>query len=524
MSKARGSPRKFSEKIALLNKKEAEGTAEFEKILKEVEETTRAPSQPPLVSHYNHQLQQPSQQQQQSKQYYGLPQRSSSFSNWQRCAPQVHASMLQQPLLNHGQYLTQPVQYNANQIHQQHSQTRHASLYVNQQVRHQHQQVQQSPFMSPPQQHQHQAQPFQQQQHHAPNVQQRQQQPSNHMDINNDAILHPSLGVPNIEIFPIDDDQSYQQMTSAPSAATLTDGHYRHDCSNSSISSARSLPNIANLSVSQTADCFSPQASSDQHLMHAVRATTTATTTTNDNQLSPEPIVTSSHQNDAYATTDYYDTTEEYCSLPAIQEPVQSINRDALSRQSQSSVTGNGSWQDVVTSSAPCSAAPTPPSTVRQASNDYDGNQQRSPNSTSRQQSPQLLLHQDYYPSQQLQSSGQMMRASSTNIINKYPTNGHLEAPCINNNLSKSSDAYYGYLDEYVGNNVDYSDNGQTGDNFGNTSLNIVNQSTNSLVRGRSGNDIDNININNDCKVPNQCIETLNQQQFIDTSHYPFYG
>lgn len=37
-----GSPRKFSEKIALLNKKEAEANAEFEKIIKEVEETTRA--------------------------------------------------------------------------------------------------------------------------------------------------------------------------------------------------------------------------------------------------------------------------------------------------------------------------------------------------------------------------------------------------------------------------------------------------------------------------------------------------
>lgn len=40
MSKAKGTPRKFSEKIALLNKKESEATAEFEKIIKEVEETT----------------------------------------------------------------------------------------------------------------------------------------------------------------------------------------------------------------------------------------------------------------------------------------------------------------------------------------------------------------------------------------------------------------------------------------------------------------------------------------------------
>lgn len=41
MNKTKGSPRKFSEKIALLNKKEAEANAEFERIIKEVEETTR---------------------------------------------------------------------------------------------------------------------------------------------------------------------------------------------------------------------------------------------------------------------------------------------------------------------------------------------------------------------------------------------------------------------------------------------------------------------------------------------------
>lgn len=39
-------PRRFSEKIALLNKKEAEGNAEFERIIKEVEETTRASTSP----------------------------------------------------------------------------------------------------------------------------------------------------------------------------------------------------------------------------------------------------------------------------------------------------------------------------------------------------------------------------------------------------------------------------------------------------------------------------------------------
>lgn len=53
MSKPRISPRKFSEKIALLEKKESEINAEFEKILREVEETTRAKSHhiKPVASH-----------------------------------------------------------------------------------------------------------------------------------------------------------------------------------------------------------------------------------------------------------------------------------------------------------------------------------------------------------------------------------------------------------------------------------------------------------------------------------------
>ena len=35
-----GTPRKFSEKIALLNQKELEGTAEFDKIMREVSDAT----------------------------------------------------------------------------------------------------------------------------------------------------------------------------------------------------------------------------------------------------------------------------------------------------------------------------------------------------------------------------------------------------------------------------------------------------------------------------------------------------
>lgn len=66
MSQSKGSPRKFAEKIALLNKKEAEANAEFEKIIKEVEETTRAP----------------------------CSSRTSSFSGWNGDRPDINSQQL----------------------------------------------------------------------------------------------------------------------------------------------------------------------------------------------------------------------------------------------------------------------------------------------------------------------------------------------------------------------------------------------------------------------------------------------
>ncbi|CAH2089559.1 unnamed protein product [Euphydryas editha] len=45
-------PRKFSEKIALHNQKQAEETAAFEKIMREVSDATNKPEETPLVSQY----------------------------------------------------------------------------------------------------------------------------------------------------------------------------------------------------------------------------------------------------------------------------------------------------------------------------------------------------------------------------------------------------------------------------------------------------------------------------------------
>lgn len=180
MSKSRGSPRKFSEKIALLNRKEAETNAEFEKIIKEVEETTRAPS-----------LQYPS--------------RASSSSSW--IDDQRHID-------NQLPNLEQFTQYNDNIIAQDIS-----SLHV------QHQ-------LAPP--------------------------PSSNYD---QMTIQTPAGVPDIEIFPTNDD-NYQQHHHHHQQVSNT--NYRNDCSNP-ISASRSLPDIANLRVSSSYSTMAPSYS-DQRI------------------------------------------------------------------------------------------------------------------------------------------------------------------------------------------------------------------------------------------------------------------
>ena len=540
MSKPRGSPRKFSEKIALLNKKEAEATAEFEKILKEVEETTRAPPQPPPPSFHHYDQQQLHQQPQ--KQYWGLPTRSSSFSNWQTSshAHESHVNHQQ----NHSQFLTEPVQFNGN--HQLHHHNNH---------HHQQPQPQQQPHQ---QQRQHQGQHIdcatrlrppvyidnqQEQTHNGSNYQssaqqqqgQQQQQQNfqrhiNHIDVIQGHVQARPIGVPNIEIFPIDDDRSYstqqqQQVTplGANTADCLTNGHFHPDSSNSSISSARSLPNISNLSVS--ASPSSTAACTDHTKSHFLAQTVASNqqqplVPASDNRLVTEQstsmMSTGENSPDNYAhssTNDYFSGNDDYCSLPAINEPMSTdSNHLDESGQSRTDLSRTSSWQQVMTSSAPSSAAPTPPAIYQQQS-------VHSPTSSShsQQHSPQNL-HQNYYPIPG-QTQGQLVRASSTNFINN---NDLLEAPSINNNLSKSSDAYYGYLDNYGANDT-YFDGGLAtgggGNNLGNNGLIIT---TSPLMRSSNNND-GNIPTQNNCKQTNQCTTTT-QQQSSDTPQYQFYG
>jgi hypothetical protein len=178
--------------------------------------------------------------------------------------------------------------------------------------------------------------------------------------------------------------------------------------------------------------------------------------------------MTSSNNNDNYmleSNNGWYNI-EGTCSLPMIQDPVTSFSRQDSSRQSQAQIPRVNSWQQVAASSSPSSAAPTPPfgANMIQANSYGEQQQQQSPqqqtinsadSSPHRHQHSPQSLHQDYYSLQPIQTQGSIVRASSTNIINKYPTSDDLlEAPQLNNNLSKSTDACYGYRDEFISNEI----------------------------------------------------------------------
>lgn len=197
MSKPKGSPRKFAEKIALLNKKEAEHNAEFEKIIKEVEETTRAP----------------------------FSSRTSSMSSWNGERPQIEE-----------QFHPQQASFDTYSHHQQ----------------------------CPPLNQQHNDAQVHTQQHLQLNL------PVDPMSIQTPE------GVPNIEIFPIQDDNNYDQQQ-----ATSNNYQTRNDCSNS-INAARSLPDIANLRVSGSFTQL-PPSYSDQRISQAGYDYRFYDTTTNSN-------------------------------------------------------------------------------------------------------------------------------------------------------------------------------------------------------------------------------------------------
>ena len=439
MSKSRGnSPRKFAEKIALLNKREAEATAEFEKILKEVKETKPQPNE-----------------------HWCPPTRSASFSNRLACDQQLRPQLRHQQIIYGqqipNQYYTQPVQFQppSNQSFQQRQQVagdiRHEHHHNHNSLQHHHQEHSQRPTIYVDQLEANYM-------HHTPTATCNQMQPI-------------SIEVPNIEIFSIDDEYQQQQqqqqhhnvhLTSpipfSGSPSTLTNGLSSNDCSNSSVSSARSLPNIATLCVSPSTNHMVSQPvgagqrlippMSGNHLSSSSAATSLITRNNNDEKYALDP------NND-------WVNREETCSLPAIRDPMQGASRQAQDRQSQTHIHQLDSWQQVAVSSASSSAAPTPPYGVMVQGSPYGEHshspQQQtvySPDSSPQHHSPQSP-NQDYYSLQPIQNHNPIVRASSTNIINEYPNNYNLlEAPQINSNLSKSTEGCYGNRSEFVSNEI----------------------------------------------------------------------
>lgn len=265
MSRSPSSPRKFSEKIALLNKKEAEHNAEFEKIIKEVE-VTRAQGS------------------------VCLPTRTASFSNCysnypdgQRRPVDVHQSSNNYQYCNNNNINNNNINNNLQHHHHQFSS--------------QHQLGASSPMVSDLNFHsqtlplnqinvhnQHQQQGYQQEQI----IQQIPQKIINHNDntciTSNDQC---TTILPNIEISPIDDtcvgsnqqvDYVYQnQNNDFPTSSMM-------NTQMSTISSARSLPDIANLRVSGSSPIMPSY--SDERLNNSHYNSSTY-----DNYLIPESVI-----------------------------------------------------------------------------------------------------------------------------------------------------------------------------------------------------------------------------------------
>lgn len=494
MSKAKQSPRKFSEKIALLNKKEAEATAAFEKIIKEVEETTRAPPTTLFQAPYWPQA------------------RSASFSSWQGFQEQQ-----QQILENHHHHQQQ--QYVVNQ-----SVSPDSTYLANSSSPHQrrHQQLDNLTTSG----------------HNGTNT------------IHNAATA--PVGVPNIAIFPTDDGnyQRQQQVTTtvttaAAAASTVTTAacntsqqnninqSYRNDCSmNSSISSARSLPNIANLNVSGTTPCQLGPAYSQQRLAPTVTTTPTTTHTNNTNQnLQPAFDVnvnydtTTNNSNLLCANDDVQQ--HDYCSLP----PQPFLNQQQQSgpppNNGHQQNIGANHWQPIVTTNA----TTTNTNNFTHTTNNQPQQQQQRLHTNS-PQSPQTI-QQNYYQTTQNNSPNQlhgsasntMVRANSTNVISSWQNTDLLDTPAINNQLSKSSEACYGYLDNY-----ELSGNVYTGPGFSSPQgANSQDSSTsNPMMRSHSDNNIETMDTQNDTNELTSTPPTITcyeePQRFLETPQYQFYG
>lgn len=255
MSRSRSSPRKFSEKIALLNKKEAEHNAEFEKIIKEVELTTRAQS--------------------------SFPVRTASFSNCYSNSYFTNGDG--QPIDSHhlsSNYNYTPANHN-QQLHYSSQNQLYPAPRINENCNIHHnpspQFLQQQNQLLPEDRHQQHNQSQQQQTTTTIESYQIQQQPQqqpqktlNATDIYIQSNSN-SPGVPNIRISPTDDGfASNQQVNYVMGLGNNCSTTSTMANQMSTISSARSLPDIANLRVSTNSPIVGPpimhQSYSDERL------------------------------------------------------------------------------------------------------------------------------------------------------------------------------------------------------------------------------------------------------------------
>lgn len=455
MSKSKTSPRKFAEKIALLNKKEAEVTAEFVRIIKEVEETTRAPPIWQQNQHHFYHAQQASQ----STARHQLPIRSSSVSDPNR----VHYPRLSQFGPNYSNELSTSFAQNASV----------QSNIVQQRLQHQ-------------------------QQHNLTDTLQ-----------NDENTKTNSVEVPNIAIFPTEDERYqstnysalhhiHQPPPPAP-ASSLTQCagfdtgactndmlsfsyNQRDDCSMvHPISAARSMPNIANLGLTtspstsaspppnSTSICYN---SSQQHQQQQGQLVDSSNNTSNSseymcNYTTQQPQLLQSLAADKQQVDQNVEQHHDYHGYQT-HSPVPSIepeNDQMLNNCDDTAQSMYDDWQQQVLDK----------NTEQQyqkqqtQTHHHHPHQQYQPQQQVQHSSPQSLsptagtvLSQpdvdEYYHNQHLLEprAQPIMRANSANLLteNWNEPRKALATPRINNYLSQSSEAdCCGYLGGCSNNN-----------------------------------------------------------------------
>lgn len=253
--------------------------------------------------------------------------------------------------------------------------------------------------------------------------------------------------MPNIKIFPIDDVTDYQQQVISTSPVTS----YRDDYSNNPISSARSLPDIANLRVSSGAFTQMAPSYSDQRIPEA-----------------------------DYLQDYNYDANSNIVTDTSAHTPYCSLQADS----SQQVLETNNSWHLAES---------------ELVSGDFNQTNTHS-------------LHQDYYANNQSQpcTTLRSTRANSTNaVLSSWHNTDTLNTPRLSNNLSKSFEGGYGYLDDH-----------QVSTDCNNPNISHQNQPSSltdptMMMRSSSYNNIENIGVRDD-RVRNSAYSTQHQQQMFD--------